>query len=82
MAKAGVIETQGVILKEEGNGFFAVELTNPEGHRCHCRASGRLVTRKIHLLAGDHVNVELSVYDLSKGRIVYRNTSKPSNGPK
>jgi translation initiation factor IF-1 len=82
MAKAGVIETQGVILKEEGNGFFTVQLKDPDGHTCRCRASGRLVTRKIHLLAGDHVNVELSVYDLSKGRIVYRNTTKTSNGTK
>jgi translation initiation factor IF-1 len=76
MTKAGVVETQGTILKEEGNGFFTVALLEPEGHICRCRASGRLVTRKIHLLAGDHVNVELSTYDLSKGRIVYRNSKQ------
>ena len=72
MAKANVIQAKGVINKESGNGFFRVELENPEGHLCLCRASGKLITRKIQLLVGDRVTVELSPYDLDRGRIVLR----------
>ena len=70
--KKDVIETSGVIVKESGNGYFNVELTEPAGHQCLCRASGRLITRKIHLLVGDSVTVELSPYDLGRGRITLR----------
>ena len=73
MAKSGVIEATGMIRREEGNGFFTVELSEPEGHTCLCRVSGKLITRKIQLLVGDSVNVELSAYDLGKGRITFRN---------
>ena len=73
MAKnKNIIETKGIILKESGNGYFNVELEDPAGHKCLCRASGRLITRKIHLLVGDRVTVELSPYDLSRGRITLR----------
>ena len=71
-SKENVIEASGVILKEQGSGFFLVELDKPEGHECLCRASGKLITRKIQLLAGDKVTVELSPYDLSRGRITLR----------
>lgn len=67
-----VIEAQGTIFKESGNGYFNVELDEPKNHKCLCRASGRLITRKIHLLVGDRVTVELSPYDLSRGRITLR----------
>ena len=70
--KANVIETRGVIVRESGNGFFNVELNEPEGHECLCRASGKLITRKIQLLVGDRVTVELSPYDLTRGRITLR----------
>ena len=72
MAKANVIKADGIIVKESGNGFFKVELADPAGHLCLCRASGKLITRKIHLLVGDRVAVELSPYDLDKGRITMR----------
>jgi translation initiation factor IF-1 len=72
MAKANVIQAKGVINKESGNGFFRVELEDPAGHLCLCRASGKLITRKIQLLVGDRVTVELSPYDLDRGRIVLR----------
>lgn len=73
MAKnTNIIETKGIIFKESGNGYFNVELEDPAGHKCLCRASGRLITRKIHLLVGDRVTVELSPYDLSRGRITLR----------
>ena len=70
--KANVVEAEGTIFKESGNGYFNVELDNPEGHPCLCRASGKLITRKIQLLVGDRVTVELSPYDLSRGRITMR----------
>ena len=70
--KQGVIEAKGVIFKESGNGYFNVELEEPEGHQALCRASGRLITRKIQLLVGDRVTVELSEYDLGRGRITLR----------
>ena len=70
--KADVIETRGTIFKESGNGYFNVELDQPEGHQCLCRASGKLITRKIQLLVGDRVTVELSPYDLTRGRITLR----------
>ena len=70
--KSDVIEAKGTIYKESGNGYFNVELENPEGHHCLCRASGKLITRKIELLVGDRVTVELSPYDLDRGRIILR----------
>lgn len=70
--KANIVEAKGSILREEGNGFFRVELEEPDGHQCLCRASGKLITRKIQLLAGDTVVVELSPYDLDRGRITMR----------
>jgi len=72
MAKANVISAKGSILREDGNGYFRVELEDPEGHVCLCRASGKLITRKIQLLVGDTVTVELSPYDLERGRITLR----------
>ena len=72
MSKANVIQAQGSILREDGNGYFRVELDEPKDHQCLCRASGKLITRKIQLLVGDRVTVELSPYDLDKGRITMR----------
>ena len=70
--KANVIEAKGVIYKESGNGYFNVELDDPADHKCLCRASGKLITRKIQLLVGDRVSVELSPFDLTRGRITLR----------
>lgn len=70
--KANVVEAKGEILREDGNGYFRVELHQPEGHQCLCRASGKLITRKIQLLVGDKVTVELSPFDLTRGRITLR----------
>jgi translation initiation factor IF-1 len=72
MSKANVIEAKGEILREDGNGYFRVLLDEPAKHECLCRASGRLITRKIQLLVGDRVTVELSPYDLDRGRITLR----------
>ena len=72
MSKANIVQAKGSILREDGNGYFRVELDEPEGHQCLCRASGKLITRKIQLLVGDRVLVELSPYDLERGRITLR----------
>ena len=72
MSKKDVISAKGSILREDGNGYFRVELEDPAGHICLCRASGKLITRKIQLLVGDTVTVELSPYDLERGRITLR----------
>lgn len=71
-SKANVVVAKGYILREDGNGYFRVELSEPEAHECLCRASGRLITRKIQLLVGDKVTVELSPFDLTRGRITLR----------
>ena len=76
MSKKDSIEAKGHIVREDGNGWFRVELVEPSGHVCLCRASGRLITRKIQLLVGDAVSVELSPYDLERGRIIMRNNQK------
>ena len=70
--KANVDNAFGFNYKESGNGYFNVELDEPEGHQCLCRASGKLITRKIQLLVGDRVTVELSPFDLTRGRITLR----------
>ena len=51
---------------------FQIQLEEPKDHLCLCRASGKLITRKIQLLVGDRVTVELSPFDLSRGRITLR----------
>ena len=70
--KTDKVKAVGVVQRELGNGFFRVVLDKPAGHECLCRCSGRLIKMKINILAGDTVHVELSPYDLSKGRIILR----------
>ena len=78
-----MIETQGVISREQGNGFYLVTLDEPQGHEVLCRAAGKLTRYRIKLLAGDRVSVEVSPYDLSRGRITFRekNASAPPSKP-
>jgi len=77
-----MIETSGVIEKEQGNGFYLVTLEQPAGHQCLCRAAGKLTKFRIKLLAGDKVLVEISPYDLSRGRITYRERNAGATGPR
>jgi len=70
MAKKNVIEVKGVIVETLPNAMFRVELEN--GHKVLAHISGRMRMHYIRILPGDHVTVELSPYDLSRGRIVYR----------
>lgn len=70
MAKADVIEMEGVIVDTLPNTMFRVELSN--GHIVTAHISGKMRKNYIRILTGDKVKVELTPYDLSKGRIVYR----------
>ena len=72
-----MIETSGVIEKEQGNGFYLVTLEQPAGHQCLCRAAGKLTKFRIKLLAGDKVLVEISPYDLTRGRITHTENATP-----
>ena len=69
MAK-DVIRMEGTIMEALPNAVFRVELEN--GHRVMAHVSGRMRMHFIRILPGDRVTVELSPYDLTKGRIVYR----------
>jgi len=65
-----VYETEGVVLETLPNAMFRVELANK--HRILAHISGRMRKHFIRILPGDRVQVELSPYDLTKGRITYR----------
>ena len=68
--KDGVIEIEGTIVEALPNAMFRVELTN--GHKVLAHISGKMRMHFIKILPGDKVTVELSPYDLGRGRIVYR----------
>jgi translation initiation factor IF-1 len=70
MAKEDAIEVEGVVIEPLPNAMFRVELAN--GHRVLAHISGKMRMHYIKILPGDKVIVELSPYDLSRGRIVYR----------
>ena len=70
MAKEYVIEREGKVLEALPNAMFQVELEN--GHKILAHISGKMRMHYIKILPGDRVTVEMSVYDLSKGRITYR----------
>ena len=70
MSKADVIEIEGVVIEKLPNAMFRVELEN--GHQVLAHISGKLRMNYIRILPGDKVTLELSPYDLSKGRIISR----------
>lgn len=70
MAKQGVIEQDGTIVEALSNAMFRIELEN--GHEIIAHISGKMRMNYIKILPGDKVKVEMSPYDLSKGRITYR----------
>lgn len=70
MPKANAIEVEGTVLEPLSNAMFQVELTN--GHKILAHVSGKMRMHYIKILPGDRVTVELSPYDLSRGRITYR----------
>ncbi len=70
MAKEDAIELEGTVLEALPNAMFRVELEN--GHKILAHISGKMRMHYIKILPGDKVQVELSVYDLERGRITYR----------
>ena len=70
MSKADVIEIEGTVVEKLPNAMFQVELES--GHQVLAHISGKLRMNFIKILPGDKVTLELSPYDLSKGRIIWR----------
>jgi translation initiation factor IF-1 len=70
MAKKETIEVEGEVVEALPNAMFRVEL--PNGHKVLAHISGRLRVHYIRVLPGDRVLIELSPYDLNRGRITYR----------
>jgi len=72
MAKDDVIQMQGTVLENLRNATFRVELNNREKSVVLAHISGKMRMNYIRILPGDTVTVELTPYDLSRGRIVFR----------
>jgi translation initiation factor IF-1 len=70
MAKEELIETEGVVMEALPNAMFRVQLDN--GHKVLAHVSGKMRMHFIRILPGDRVKLELSPYDLTRGRITYR----------
>ena len=70
MSKADVIEVEGKVVEKLPNAMFQVELEN--GHQILAHISGKLRMNFIRILPGDKVTIEMSPYDLTKGRIISR----------
>ena len=70
MSKSDVIEIEGTVIEKLPSAMFRVELEN--GHVVLAHISGKLRMNYIRILPGDKVTLELSPYDLSKGRIIWR----------
>ena len=71
MAKEEPLQVEGTVTESLPNATFRVELEN--GHKILAHISGKMRMNFIRILPGDKVTIEMSPYDLSKGRIVYRN---------
>ena len=70
MSKEDVIEIEGIVVEKLPNAMFMVELEN--GHQVLAHISGKLRKNFIRILPGDKVTMEMSPYDLTKGRITWR----------
>ena len=70
MAKEGVIECSGTVADVLPNAVVRVKLDN--AHEVRAQTSGKMRKNRIRILAGDRVNVEMTPYDLTKGRITFR----------
>jgi translation initiation factor IF-1 len=79
MAKEELIEMNGVVSEVLPDSRYRVTLDN--GHVLVAYTSGRMRKHHIRILAGDNVSLELSPYDLSKGRITFRHLQRPAPAP-
>ena len=73
MSKSDVIEVEGVVTESFPNAVFEVEL--PNGHKVLAHVSGKMRMHYIRIYPGDKVTIELSPYDLARGRITWRSKS-------
>ena len=73
MSKSDVIEVEGVVTESYPNAMFEVEL--PNGHNILAHVSGKMRMNYIRIYPGDKVTIELSPYDLTRGRITWRSKS-------
>jgi translation initiation factor IF-1 len=83
MAKEDLIEMQGTVVESLPNTTFRVKLEN--GHTIKAHISGRMRKNYIRILTGDTVTIEMTPYDLTQGRITYRDAGKkppPTEPPK
>ena len=71
MAKEDILETSGVVIERLPNAMFKIKLDNAD-HIITGIVSGKIRKNNINILVGDKVEIEMSPYDLSKGRITYR----------
>ena len=71
MAKDDLIPATGVIIDKQPNAFFKVQIDDSE-HVVLAQISGKMRKNRIRILVGDRVSVEMSPYDLTRGRITYR----------
>ena len=76
MSKADVIEIEGTVIEKLPNAMFQVELEN--GHKVLAHISGKLRMNFIRILPGDKVKVEMTPYDLDKGRITFVERNRPA----
>ena len=79
MAKEEMVEFEGVVNEVLPNTIFRVKLDN--GHEITAYASGKMRKHRIRILAGDRVTVEMSPYDLTKGRISFRHKDEKAVNP-
>ena len=74
MAKKDVIEAEGKVIEAQPNAMFIVELET--GHKVLAHVSGKIRTNYIRIIPGDKVKVELSPYDLTRGRITWKSLNR------
>jgi translation initiation factor IF-1 len=79
MAKEEAIRVDAVVREALPNAMFSVELEN--GHRVLAHVSGKMRMHFIRILPGDQISIEMSPYDLTKGRIVYREERQSQRSP-
>jgi len=79
MSKRDAIEVEGKVLENLPNAMFRVEL--PHGHEILAHISGKMRMHYIKIMPGDKVTVELSPYDLSRGRITFRKKERTAQSP-
>ncbi len=72
MSKEDNIEVQGTVIEKFPSGLFSVQLDHDKEHVILAHLAGKLRRHRIRVLPGDRVTVEMSPYDLTKGRITYR----------